>query len=385
MKRICQKCQKVNDFEIRVCTCGHEFLKDLLNEQEFTPYKKNSKTFQKILSFGVFLFLGLSFLAFFMEPDFFLEKFGTGKSPRNENEAAVRDASNALYSLTGDAQPSEPLSTRVIQAFVSEVNSGDRIIIRDNVEGKSIQLKLAGIKAPAVTDQFGINAQKNLSDLILHKSVSVVIANGTGNEPVVGKVIYQDNDMNLAQLKSGFVTRDISNEFLLTEIERKSYQDAEYVSTTNKIGLWGDTLQEPVSVSDNSTKTDVKAEIIQPDGLSGRSRTVGRVESARKAETAVQTAGKTKNNAEPPDVRVKANAAPVPTARCLDGTLSFSPSKSGACSSHGGVADWHDDSKKASSAEVKPAAKKYLLGSRGGCYFVNNNGTKIYVDRTMCG
>lgn len=28
--------------------------------------------------------------------------------------------------------------------------------------------------------------------------------------------------------------------------------------------------------------------------------------------------------------------------------------------------------------------KKYILGPRGGCYYINRNGNKTYVDRALC-
>jgi hypothetical protein len=28
--------------------------------------------------------------------------------------------------------------------------------------------------------------------------------------------------------------------------------------------------------------------------------------------------------------------------------------------------------------------QKYILGPRGGCYYINENGNKTYVDRDLC-
>jgi len=32
----------------------------------------------------------------------------------------------------------------------------------------------------------------------------------------------------------------------------------------------------------------------------------------------------------------------------------------------------------------KTAVRKYITGSRGGCYYINKNGNKTYVDRSLC-
>lgn len=33
----------------------------------------------------------------------------------------------------------------------------------------------------------------------------------------------------------------------------------------------------------------------------------------------------------------------------------------------------------------KSSSKEYVTGPRGGCYYINSNGNKTYVDRSMCG
>lgn len=74
------------------------------------------------------------------------------------------------------------------------------------------------------------------------------------------------------------------------------------------------------------------------------------------------------------------------TAQCLDGTFSYSKSKSGACSSHGGVAKWLVQTKQFASANEKHIFEKnYIKGARGGCYYINDSNKKSYVDRSMCG
>lgn len=35
-------------------------------------------------------------------------------------------------------------------------------------------------------------------------------------------------------------------------------------------------------------------------------------------------------------------------------------------------------------APKKTLARKYIRGPRGGCYYINANGNKTYVDRSIC-
>lgn len=36
------------------------------------------------------------------------------------------------------------------------------------------------------------------------------------------------------------------------------------------------------------------------------------------------------------------------------------------------------------SPQRQPEAREYITGPRGGCYYINRNGSKTYVDRRMC-
>lgn len=71
-----------------------------------------------------------------------------------------------------------------------------------------------------------------------------------------------------------------------------------------------------------------------------------------------------------------------PLARCADGTYSFSASKSAACSGRGGVGEWMTDGRPASNTPAKQAA--YVLGPRGGCYYLDSSNKKIYVEKKFC-
>lgn len=79
---------------------------------------------------------------------------------------------------------------------------------------------------------------------------------------------------------------------------------------------------------------------------------------------------------------VEKPAARKPLARCADGTYSFSASKSAACTGRGGVSEWMGDGKAPSKAAVKQAA--YVLGPRGGCYYLDSSNKKVYVEKKYC-
>jgi hypothetical protein len=71
-----------------------------------------------------------------------------------------------------------------------------------------------------------------------------------------------------------------------------------------------------------------------------------------------------------------------PLARCADGTYSFNASKAAACSGRGGVSEWMPDGRSTSKAPAKQAA--YVLGPRGGCYYLDSSNKKVYVEKKYC-
>lgn len=72
-----------------------------------------------------------------------------------------------------------------------------------------------------------------------------------------------------------------------------------------------------------------------------------------------------------------------PLARCADGTYSYSASRGSACSQRGGVSEWLGSGDK---PDAKNPAKQaaYILGPRGGCYYLDSSNKKVYVEKKYC-
>lgn len=41
-------------------------------------------------------------------------------------------------------------------------------------------------------------------------------------------------------------------------------------------------------------------------------------------------------------------------------------------------------SRRTNSSKSSSSSRNYIRGPRGGCYYINSNGNKTYVDRSMC-
>jgi len=74
------------------------------------------------------------------------------------------------------------------------------------------------------------------------------------------------------------------------------------------------------------------------------------------------------------------------TARCGDGTLSYSTTRSANCAGRGGVAEWFDGSASSPPAKTLTRPRKYDpdLPRVTDC-FVIDGGKKVYLDRKLCG
>ncbi len=46
---------------------------------------------------------------------------------------------------------------------------------------------------------------------------------------------------------------------------------------------------------------------------------------------------------------------------------------------------WDYRAAKKTAQETEKAYRKYLVGAKGGCYYVNSNGNKTYVKKDKCG
>ena len=44
-----------------------------------------------------------------------------------------------------------------------------------------------------------------------------------------------------------------------------------------------------------------------------------------------------------------------------------------------------DAQNSAAAGRRRSRSAKYITGPRGGCYYINSNGNKTYVDRSLCG
>ena len=126
---------------------------------------------------------------------------------------------------------------------VVKITDGDTLVVLDagNTQHK---IRLSGIDAPETNQPFGKRSKEALSALVAGQRVEVDWHKQDRYGRIVGKVIAQGKDVNLAQVRTGMAWwyRKYADEQSL--VDQGLYAAAEAKARVSGLGLWGD--MEPV-------------------------------------------------------------------------------------------------------------------------------------------
>jgi endonuclease YncB( thermonuclease family) len=233
----------------------------------------------------------------------------------------------AILTLAAFTFAQSPQSRNSIEGKVISVENGDTIIVKvDGKEPNTYQVKLQAVDAPDIGQPYFENARKSLSKLVHKKEVKVAIQTVYAPGMIIGTVYRDDRDVGLELLEKGMAWHFKRFANQQPNGERKSYADAQEYASTAGLGLWSDDRPTPPWV--------FRGEPIQANASDANE--AGSNTKQLPASNVVKTA-------------VKTPAAPVVTATTAN-------------------------------------SRKYKLGPRGGCYYIAESGSKVYVkDKTLCG
>jgi len=130
-----------------------------------------------------------------------------------------------------------PKQTYDLQGKVTRVADGDTFTITNN--GKKYKIRMFGIDAPESNQQHGKESTKYLSKIILHKQVGIKIVDKDKYDRIIGKVYYNDRDINQEMLESGhawFYEYHAKNE--------NGYRNAHENARKERKGLWNEANPE---------------------------------------------------------------------------------------------------------------------------------------------
>ena len=130
-------------------------------------------------------------------------------------------------------------SADTLTGKVVKVADGDSITVLENTNTQH-RIRLQGIDAPERKQAFGNASRKHLASLVAGKEVTVKWAKRDRYGRIVGTVIVDGHDMNLAQVKTGMAWFYRYYQKELSAENRKLYAQAEDEARANKKGLWQD-------------------------------------------------------------------------------------------------------------------------------------------------
>ncbi len=134
---------------------------------------------------------------------------------------------------TGDVM-AEELEGRVVA-----VADGDTLTILDN-SNTQIKIRLAGIDAPEKSQAFGKKSKESLSDLVFGKTVKVETNKRDRYGRAVGKVLVENQDVNLEQIRRGLAWHYKAYSKEQSNDDVTAYGDAEKAVRSSGIGLWAE-------------------------------------------------------------------------------------------------------------------------------------------------
>lgn len=124
----------------------------------------------------------------------------------------------------------------VFTGKVISIADGDTItVLTDNTTHK---IRLSGIDAPEKSQAFGNQSKQSLANMVFQKTVTVNFNKRDKYNRILGKVLFDDKDINLEQIKRGLAWHYKKYENEQDVEDRSIYANEEYLARVDKKGLW---------------------------------------------------------------------------------------------------------------------------------------------------
>lgn len=127
---------------------------------------------------------------------------------------------------------------------VVRVLNGDTVYVLDQYRS-SRKIWLAGIDAPTMDKSNGEKSRQNLIKLVINQNVEVEFLQRDLYGRIIGKLIKEGQDINLQQIKDGYVQHYKLSKDEQSKKDRVEYNAAESKAKQQQIGLWSLTAGYP--------------------------------------------------------------------------------------------------------------------------------------------
>lgn len=244
-----------------------------------------------------------------------------------------RTSAAHLASAASANPPAEELRGKVIA-----VQDGDTVTLLDEANQQH-KIRVNGIDAPEMGQDFGEASKQHLANLCFGQEVTVIWSKRDKYNRIIGTVINGTTDAGLVQLRDGFAWyyKEYSSD--VPPVERVLYANAEAGARAQLRGLWRQPGAKPPWEFRHPEATTKTSGVVDP-------RTNQEIIEARYRELE-KAKQRSAEQSQPPPVESRPTATYTPPA-------------------------------------PRSTGRTYIRGPRGGCYYINSNGNKTYVDRSMC-
>ena len=127
---------------------------------------------------------------------------------------------------------------------VVRIIDGDTLVVLDANKAQH-KIRLTGIDAPERKQAYGKKSKEYLSNLVAGKHVVIDYNKRDRYKRILGKVLLNNTDMNLAIVKAGLAWHYKKYQKEQTKSDRELYSRAEDEARRNKRGLWFDVNAMP--------------------------------------------------------------------------------------------------------------------------------------------
>ncbi len=145
--------------------------------------------------------------------------------------------------VNGERTEGPPIASRTapipgqLAGTIVGVHDGDTITLLTESRERH-KIRMTGIDAPELGQDFGRRSKENLSGLLYSKEIVVLHENTDRNGRILGKIVMDGEDINLRQIEDGFAWYYKAFERDVAISDRPLYAAAETRARDAQKGLW---------------------------------------------------------------------------------------------------------------------------------------------------
>ena len=124
-----------------------------------------------------------------------------------------------------------------IEGVIYRVIDADTVII-ESEEGAKYKVRLLGIDAPEIKQNYGKESTRYLSSMVLGKALVVIGSKKDRYKRLLGKLVLDGYDINLNLVKNGMAWHYKRYKSSQNKKDQFLYSNAAKYAEENKLGLW---------------------------------------------------------------------------------------------------------------------------------------------------